>query len=361
MESKGITDSGGYQTMDTPWSEEKFLEKFEKSMKRVEGLELPLKLVVDMERQDIPIALLKKSQCLDTPSSIEDGNLQQSDMESEAISDSESCVDQIVDFPWSEEDLLEEIQNSMKRLEDSELFPKVLEDMERHKILETLLKNFKCSKTPTSLIEDGNSQQRKNKLTMPESRSSKWHGRDQDAVVLVVLGVGSLEYEKSRLQLSLALLLKSRFPHLISKVSVYDPCLSSLEYRALTTLGCAPIEKNEKFRKQIHSPTVFIMPFCPFFLAEELVENNMNPWRLGWISILGNSLQQSQILLDQEFRPWDLKEIKKHVVEIPVDPTASYLDGAFRIQSWHLFPNSEIKLVSERKREIKNGNSRRTS
>lgn len=140
-------------------------------------------------------------------------------MESEAISDSESCDDQIVDFPWSEDDLLEEIQNSMKRFEDLELFPELLEDMARVKILETLLKNFKCSDTPTSLIEDGNLQQRKHKLTMPESRSSKCHGREQNAVVLVVLGVESLEFEKCRLQLSLALHLKSKFSHLINKIS----------------------------------------------------------------------------------------------------------------------------------------------
>lgn len=147
--------------------------------------------------------------------------------------------------------------------------------------METLLKNFKCSDTPTSLIEDGNLQQRKHKLTMPESRSSKCHGRDQNAVVLVVLGVESLEFEKCRLQLSLALHLKSKFSHLINKISVYDPCLSNLEYRVLTTLECAPIEKNEKLRTQIHSPVVVIIPFCPYFLADELMENNINPWHLG--------------------------------------------------------------------------------
>jgi hypothetical protein len=85
----------------------------------------------------------------------------------------------------------------------------------------------------------------------------------------------------------------------------------------------------------------------PYFLADELVENNINPWHLRWISILGNSLQQFQILLDQESRPWYLKEIEKHVVENPVDPATSHLDGALRIQSWHLLPNCEINLVGE--------------
>lgn len=145
---------------------------------------------------------------------------------------------------WRE--LLEEIQNSMKRLENSEHFPKLR--TWRHEILETLLKNFQCSDTPTSLLEDGNLQQSNHKLTMPESRLWTCHGRDQNTVVLVVLGVGFLQFKKCRLQLSLALLLKSKFPHLINKISVYNPCLSSLEYRVLTTLGYAPIEKKEKLR-----------------------------------------------------------------------------------------------------------------
>ena len=91
----------------------------------------PSQTVVDMERQNIMIAMFNILQCSDIPSSIEHGNLQQSKMESEAISDSESCDDQIVTFTWSEDELLKEIQNLMERFDDLELLPKLLENMQR--------------------------------------------------------------------------------------------------------------------------------------------------------------------------------------------------------------------------------------
>ena len=56
------------------------------------------------------------------------------------------------------------------------------------------------------------------------------HGQDQNKVVLVVLSIGSLYVEKPQLQLSLALLIKSKFPHLMKRMLVYDPVITSTEY-----------------------------------------------------------------------------------------------------------------------------------
>ena len=51
---------------------------------------------------------------------------------------------------WSEEKFLEEIRITMKRVEASELFAKLVEDMQRFQILETLLENFQSSNASTS-------------------------------------------------------------------------------------------------------------------------------------------------------------------------------------------------------------------
>ena len=51
---------------------------------------------------------------------------------------------------WSEEKFLEEIRITMKRVEASELFAKLVEDMQRFRILETLLENFRSSNASAS-------------------------------------------------------------------------------------------------------------------------------------------------------------------------------------------------------------------
>ena len=97
MESKGIGDSSDYQTMDTPWSEEEFLWKDRELDEKSRRFGAPSQTGGGHGETKYPNKLLNNLQR--SLSSIKDGNLQQSNMESEAISDSESCDDQIVDFP----------------------------------------------------------------------------------------------------------------------------------------------------------------------------------------------------------------------------------------------------------------------
>lgn len=173
------------------------------------------------------------------------------------------------------------------------------------------------------------------------------HPRDPNAVVLVVLGVGSLYCEKARLQLALALLIKSRFPHLIKRMSVYDPVHTITEYRVLAALGCEDIEESERRRRAIHAPTVFYLPHFPFYLADALLANNMTPWRLGWMAVLGNSLTRTgQVSLQ---RLQSVTSLLQHVFEIPMIPARSIdrFHTAFRMQSWHLFPHREIGIVTQ--------------
>lgn len=189
-------------------------------------------------------------------------------------------------------------------------------------------------------------QQGKNNTTL-QSGSRNHHGRDQNGVVFVVLGIGCLCCKKPRLQLSLALLIKSKFPHLIKRISVFDPVLSNAEHRVLASLGCAEIQENERLRTLIHEPTVFYLPHFPYFLVDALLQNNITPWRLGWMAVLGNSLTQT--MAECFVRPRSVRGLLKHVVEVPVIPPcpSDRFDNAFRAQSWHLFPNREIKIVTE--------------
>ena len=133
--------------------------------------------------------------------------------------------------------------------------------------------------------------------------------------MLVVLGIGSLYVEKPRLQLSLALLIKSKFSHLIRRMSVYDPVLTVTEYRVLTALGCEDIKENESHRTTIHAPTVFYLPHFLYFLADELLQHNIVPWRLGWMSVLGdNYSHQGRTVV----RLRCVKALLKHIVEVPM-------------------------------------------
>ncbi|KAL6183831.1 hypothetical protein ACLB2K_045241 [Fragaria x ananassa] len=67
---------------------------------------------------------------------------------------------------------------------------------------------------------------------------------------MVIYGIGSIEsYESPRLQLSLAILLKRRF-NWIGDIEVFDPILSSTESRVLEALGCSVLSINEQVLKQ---------------------------------------------------------------------------------------------------------------
>lgn len=166
-------------------------------------------------------------------------------------------------------------------------------------------------------------------------------------VELVVLGVGSiLDSEVSRCQMCLALLLKDRFS-CIGNVLVYDPVLSEMECSFLTDLGCTPIVRDEKGRRRAHTPTLFYMPHCGASLYNNLLEENLDPWCLGWVSILGNSFQKYQdswsvFPKPKHARPDCLLGMQKHVTEHPVNAASFPCLSAFNDMSWHLFPIDKI-------------------
>lgn len=277
--------------------------------------------------------------------------------------------------PWDaekEHKLRQSLQKSMERVRRSVFYKKLVEQMQRLQILETLVANARRSErlrhdqtivneflaavqslgpnpadyeTCTFHFSDGSLI-----LETVEYRVKENHVVDMKpapssptVVELVVLGVGSiLDSEVSRCQMSLALLLKNQFA-CIGDLFVFDPVLSAMEYGFLSSLGCTPILRDEKGRRRAYSPTLFYMPHCGAALYNNLLEANMDPWCLGWISILGNSFRKYQdswevVQKPMHARPDCLLGLQKYVTEHSVNAALFPCVSAFNDMSWHLFP-----------------------
>lgn len=183
--------------------------------------------------------------------------------------------------------------------------------------------------------------------TSPDQETGSAAESPEKAVELVVLGVGSIaDSEVSRCQISLALLLKKIFSS-IKEVLVYDPVLSTMECSTLTTLGCTPISQDEEGRRRAHMPTIFYMPHCGIGLYNNLLQENADPWCLGWVSVLGNSFEKyhdawSRSPKDSGPQPDTLLKLQRHSKEYSVDPVSFPLMSAFNDMSWHLFPFEKL-------------------
>ncbi|GJT05333.1 protein sensitivity to red light reduced 1 [Tanacetum coccineum] len=167
--------------------------------------------------------------------------------------------------------------------------------------------------------------------------------RSEETLRMVIYGVGSFEmYEASRFQLSLALILQRNLEW-IGDIEVFDPLLSLTELNVLKKLGLRPLFVNELAKRKVMKPMVFFMPHCPAELYENLLETNWNNEMLNKIMILGNSFAKrcehyrsggsgnsvSSITHMLALEPFT-KEFK--VPRFLVD-----FSHAFRGTSWHIF------------------------
>ncbi|KAG0617167.1 hypothetical protein M758_5G169500 [Ceratodon purpureus] len=268
------------------------------------------------------------------------------------------------------------LQKSMERVRSSVFFKKLVEQMQELQILEKLLANASGDRSlrldqtvskgdfadvpsvgPNSddheasafRFSDGSLIVETIEDKAKESHAERERPGTQShtTVELVVLGVGSiLESEVSRCQMSLALLLKEHFP-CIGDILVYDPVLSAMECGFLIKLGCTPIVRDEKGRRRAYCPTLFYMPHCGASLYNNVLEENQDPWCLGWISILGNSFLRYQdswgvFPKPKHARPDCLLGMQPHVTEHPVNAASFPCVSAFNDMSWHLFPVKKI-------------------
>ncbi|XP_054813464.1 protein SENSITIVITY TO RED LIGHT REDUCED 1-like [Prosopis cineraria] len=200
---------------------------------------------------------------------------------------------------------------------------------------------------------------------------SKFLGSDSKAQ-MVIYGIGNIELEEiSRLQLSLAMLMKKDFGW-IELVEVFDPVISKTESQVMKTLGCSVLSINEHGRREAMKPTIFFMPHCEIHLYNNLMETNWELSLLRNLVILGNSFEEYRkrppfiVILEnnQPFAPVYGDNFKKfwkgrpyfsiameHVMsaekftnEFRIDDSTYF--AAFAFSSWHFFnPCSETELV----------------
>ncbi|KAL2542497.1 Protein SENSITIVITY TO RED LIGHT REDUCED 1 [Abeliophyllum distichum] len=111
---------------------------------------------------------------------------------------------------------MQKIQICIQKLENSEFFRSFLDQMQNPNMLAKFLK-----------------------VLGPETK-----------MLMVIYGIGSIEsFEPPRLQLSLAILIKRKFDW-IGEIQVFDPIISLMESKVLTSLGCSVLSINEQGRRQ---------------------------------------------------------------------------------------------------------------
>ncbi|XP_030478528.2 protein SENSITIVITY TO RED LIGHT REDUCED 1-like [Cannabis sativa] len=116
---------------------------------------------------------------------------------------------------------------------------------------------------------------------------------DDSKIDMVIYCIGRIkESEHSRLQLSLALLLKEKVDWINNdNIKIFDPRLSDEENEALSEMGFQVLENNEGGRRKANEPTLFYMPHCPVTMYLGLMEENLED-TLNNVVILGNSFEK---------------------------------------------------------------------
>lgn len=152
--------------------------------------------------------------------------------------------------------LLQRIEMSIKKMESSEFYRTLLDQIQTPEVLNSFY---------NVLGSESNMQ-------------------------MVIYGIGCLEsYGPPRLQLSLAILMKRKFSW-IGDIEVFDPILSPTEARVLEALGCSVLSVNEQGRRCAIKPTLFYMPHCEAELYNNLLQANWGAM-LKQMVLFGNSFE----------------------------------------------------------------------
>ncbi|KAL2461140.1 Protein SENSITIVITY TO RED LIGHT REDUCED 1 [Abeliophyllum distichum] len=162
-------------------------------------------------------------------------------------------------------------------------------------------------------------------------------------MLMVIYGIGSIEsFEPPRLQLSLAILMKRKFDW-IGEIEVFDPIISSMESKVLTSLGCSVLSINEQGRRQVLKPTLFFMPHCEAELYDNLLQVNWGVDKLNRIVLFGNSFEAYEHHMSM-FKNSVFVNSRKHILavrkftkEFMVNTFSDDSFRAFNGSSWHFF------------------------
>ncbi|KAE8648469.1 protein SENSITIVITY TO RED LIGHT REDUCED 1 [Cucumis sativus] len=216
-----------------------------------------------------------------------------------------------------ESKLLQKMEICIKKLENSQFYQTLVEELETMPFLESL-----------------------NRVLGSESKMG-----------MVVYGVGSIEnYENPRLQLSLAILLKRKFSW-IESLEVFDPILSATECRLMESFGCSVLSFNEQGRRCAEKPTMFFMPHCEAELYNNLLQENWKVGLLNHIVLFGNSFEIYEQFVS-EFKNSPVVDSSKFILasrkfirEIKIKTVSDDYFGAFHDSSWQFFsPVSPLEL-----------------
>ncbi|KAF4378031.1 hypothetical protein G4B88_004638 [Cannabis sativa] len=145
---------------------------------------------------------------------------------------------------------------------------------------------------------------------------------------MVIYCIGSIKNsEKSRLQLSLALLLKEKVNWISETIQIFDPTLSDEENKALSDMGFQVLENN---RLKVNKPTLFFMLGCPLHLHMNLMKENEED-TLKNVVILGNSFKKFKSVIHGDHDGVNsLSQNFSH--EFQLDAASCSM---FKIYSWH--------------------------
>lgn len=219
--------------------------------------------------------------------------------------------------PDRQSKLMHKIQACMKKIENSQFFLAVLDQMQIPKVLNHF-----------------------HRVLGSESQ-----------LQMVIYGIGSIEsHETPRLQLSLALLMKRKFSW-IGDIEVFDPVLSATESQVLEDLGCSVLSLNEQGRREAKKSTLFFMPHCEAELYNNLLQANWGVESLNRIALFGNSFETyeqhvSFKYYDQEVSLMNssVAESVTHILaarrfidEFRIETISDDYFAAFHYSSWHFF------------------------
>ncbi|KAF4350457.1 hypothetical protein CsatB_023967 [Cannabis sativa] len=156
-------------------------------------------------------------------------------------------------------------------------------------------------------------------------------------IKMVIYCIGSIKTEEqSRLQLSLALLLKEKLDRIFNgNIEIFDPILTAEEKQALSDMGFKVLRKDEKGGRKVNKPTVFFMPCCSLPLYVNLAEKNQGA-KLKNVVILGNGFKTWKFDVISEKLNGYVKPLiflaENFADEFEVDSTSL---EAFNQFSWH--------------------------
>ncbi|KAK2990956.1 hypothetical protein RJ640_007104, partial [Escallonia rubra] len=180
-------------------------------------------------------------------------------MGEEASEDQTKLVDDL-DVKDEAERLLKEVKITIKEVQETKFYAKLIGQMRNSVIFKQNLKR----------VLGGNSQ-----------------------LQMVIYALGSMEFNfNPQYQLAIALLLRQDFAEWIGGIEVFDPALSPADIIVLKELGCEVLLINEECHRKVNRPTLFYMPYANYCHFGNLLGSNWRPSQINQMIVLTNRMSR---------------------------------------------------------------------